>query len=408
VSDSNRASFGFEAAFKVVLGTKEMAQMRKLLWLLLVLYAPIVLAQSSFTFDVPYGPHPVGFRAVYQYDESRTYAPAAPAPSTSRPILTLIWYPATVLDKPMRYREYVEFSVTQMNFKKTPEMIQADFREVLKSLPLKEEPLAFELARVQWATRDAPALAGKFPVVIYAPSWGGGGYENTDLCELLASQGYLVLASYAAGADDNGMTMDRAGMDLQVGDIHFLMKYASQIAEADTARIAIAGYSWGGIANAFAAVDKPNVRALVFLDGAIRHFAKLVEEAKLNRGASFGIPILYFSSAKQVFDKEPGRMEAGDKVLQRLTSGKRYLLKMDRMSHGDFGSVFIRQIPPESYKSATPQDVSASYGWMSRYTLQFLDATLKGDRNAAAFMERSPTENKVPAGLMSAMPVAKL
>jgi pimeloyl-ACP methyl ester carboxylesterase len=381
--------------------------MRKLLWLLLVSYAPITLAQSSFTFDVARGPHPVGFRAVYQYDESRAYALAAAAPPTSRPIQTLIWYPATKSAKPMQYREYAEFVVTQTDFKKSPETIQAAFREVLKSLPLKAEHLDSELARQQWATRDAPALAHKFPVVIYAPSYGGGGYENADLCELLASHGYVVIAAHAPGKDEDGMTMDRAGMDLQVGDIHFLMKYADKIAEADTTKIAIVGLSWGGISNAFAAVDKPNVRALVFLDGAIRHFAKLVEEAKLNHGASFKIPILYFSSAKQVFDKEPGRMETGNKVLQGLTSGKRYLIKMDRMSHGDFGSVFIRQNPPEAYKSATPQEVSASYGWVAQYTRQFLDATLKGDRKANAFMERSPAENKVPAGLVSALELTK-
>jgi len=375
--------------------------MRKFLWLLLVSYCPIALAASSFTFDVARGPHPVGFRAVYQSDDSRSYVRTTPGLPISRPIQTLIWYPATVSAKPMRYGEYAEFSVTQQDFKQTPEAIQAAFRELLKWLPLKGESLEFELARRQWATRDAPASAGKFPVVIYAPSVGGAAYENTDLCELLASYGYVVLASHSEGKDDNGMTMDRAGIDLQAGDIHFLMAYAQKIAAADTTRIAIFGYSWGGISNAFAAVDKPNVRALVFLDGTIRYFAKFVDDAKLNRGASFSMPTLYFSSAKVNFKNEPGKVEAGDKLLQGLTSGKRYQLEMNRMNHGDFSSLTIRLTPPESYTSATPQEVSASYGWMARYTLQFLDATLKGDRNASTFMAQSPSANKVPAGLIS-------
>ena len=381
--------------------------MRKFLWLLLAAYCPITLAASSFTFDVSRGPHPVGLRLVYQYDDSRSYALNASGPLISRPIQTLIWYPATVSAKPMRYGEYAEFSVTQQDFKQTPEAIQAAFRELLKSLPLKGEALDFELARIQWATRDAPPLAGKFPVVIYAPSVGGAAFENTDLCELLASHGYIVLASHSQGKDGDGMTMDRAGINLQVGDIHFLMKYAEKIAAADTTKIAIVGYSWGGISNAFAAVDKPNVRALVFLDGTIRYFAKFVEDAKLNRGASFSMPTLYFSSPEEAFKNDLGRVEAGDKLLQHLTTGKRYQLKMHLMSHGDFGSLTIRQTPPESYKPVTSQEVSASYGWMANYTRQFLDATLKGDHKAYAFMEQSPSANKVPVGLISAMVSAK-
>jgi len=381
--------------------------MRKLLWLLLVLYAPLTVAQSSFTFDVARGPHPVGLRAVNQYDDSRTYARTAPALPISRPIQTLIWYPATVSDKPMRFREYAEFSVSQTDFKQTPEAIQAAFRELLKSLPLKAEHLDFELARVQWATRDAPALAGKFPVVIYAPSVGGAAYENTDLCELLASHGYVVLSSHSPGKDDDGMTMDRPGIDLQVGDIHFLMKYAARIAQADTRRMAIVGYSWGGISNAFAAVDKPDVRALVFLDGSIRYFTGLIEDNQLNRGERFAIPMLYFSSGNAAFKDEKGKIETGATLLARLTSGKRYSLRMDRMSHADFGSLTIRQIPPEGYKSATPQEVSAGYGWMARYTQQFLDAALKGDRKAGAFMDKSPAANNVPAAIMSAIELTK-
>ena len=197
------------------------------------------------------------------------------------------------------------------------------------------------------------------------------------------------------------MTMDRAGMHLQVGDIHFLMKYARQVAQADTRKIAIVGYSWGGISNAFAAVDKPNVRALVFLDGSIRYFTTLIEDGKLNRGKPFAIPMLYFSSGSAAFKDELGRTETGATLLPGLTSGKRYLFKMERMKHGDFGSLTIRQTPPSSNTSTTSRDVSASYGWVAQYTLQFLNASLKGDRKAGAFMERSPSANNVPDGLIA-------
>ncbi len=58
-----------------------------------------------------------------------------------------------------------------------------------------------------------------FPVVIYAPaqfSW-----ENADLCEYLASHGYIVIAGSALGA-----TSDLAGANVQARDIAFLLAYA--------------------------------------------------------------------------------------------------------------------------------------------------------------------------------------
>jgi len=46
-----------------------------------------------------------------------------------------------------------------------------------------------------WARRDAKAQTGKFPLVIYAPSFSAMSWENVDLCEYLASHGYVVIAS---------------------------------------------------------------------------------------------------------------------------------------------------------------------------------------------------------------------
>lgn len=51
-----------------------------------------------------------------------------------------------------------------------------------------------------WAVADAPFAEGRFPVVIYAPSGSSVSWENADLCEYLASHGYVVLASPSMGA----------------------------------------------------------------------------------------------------------------------------------------------------------------------------------------------------------------
>lgn len=390
--------------------------MKKYLLLFILVIAPAAHSQSSFTFDNKRGPYSVGLRAVFQYDESRSYVRAAPtapsdatlasaaliptAPPASRPIQTLIWYPANASSNPLTYGDYIEFGVNRENFNLAASETTRLADEMLKAYRWAPEQIALEKVRVQWASRDAPPASGKFPVVIYAPSFRSPAYENSDLCEYLASHGYVVIASPSQGVDDKGMTIDRAGLDAQVSDIHYLMRYASSIPEADTTQIAIIGFSWGGISNAFAAVDRPAVRALVFLDGSIRYYTQLVEQFNLNSGRRFNIPFLYFSQRPPSFRDQQAKMDAGDKVLAKLTSKSLYLVTMNFMSHQDHSSLFIREFGRKLYAAATPEEVSASYGAMAQYVQRFLDAVLKNDKAGLAFMARSPLANKIPPSMM--------
>ncbi len=71
-----------------------------------------------------------------------------------------------------------------------------------------------------WAVRDATTVSGKFPLVIYAPSFSAMSWENADLCEYLASHGYVVVASMDMGATARVMTTnDPEGIDAQARDI---------------------------------------------------------------------------------------------------------------------------------------------------------------------------------------------
>ncbi len=64
------------------------------------------------------------------------------------------------------------------------------------------------LAMSLWAVRDAPHESGHFPLVVYAPSFSAMSWENADLCEYLASHGYVVVASPDMGAAARSMTGD--------------------------------------------------------------------------------------------------------------------------------------------------------------------------------------------------------
>jgi dienelactone hydrolase len=130
-----------------------------------------------------------------------------------------------------------------------------------------------------WAVRNAPPIAGKFPVVIYAPSVGSMAWENADLCEYLASHGYVVIASPDMGATTRSMTLDLAGLNTQAADISFLIGFARTLPDSDVSKVAVAGFSFGGLSNLLAASRDIRICVLVALDGSMRYYAGLAKEA---------------------------------------------------------------------------------------------------------------------------------
>ena len=137
-----------------------------------------------FRFTEAPGPHKVGLKVVEEYDYSRAFRGATDSlgrPYTgerARPMQTLIWYPAEPsTGKPMTVRDYANLLATETSFGKPPMPLSA------------KEWIAWmrpTLGNALWAVRDAPIETGRFPVVIYAPSFSSMSWENADLCELLA------------------------------------------------------------------------------------------------------------------------------------------------------------------------------------------------------------------------------
>ncbi len=173
-------------------------------------------ATSVFSPHAP-GKYRVGFRVVEQYDFSRSYRgetdPITGKPvtgETARPIQTLIWYPAQPGGKAMTLNDYVRLPATEDDFDATPaeRTRKADAFVAEKADGLAPQRLKAELTAPMVALESAKPLNGKFPVVIYAASFGSDGVENVDLCEFLASQGYIVIASPSLGAHTHDMTTD--------------------------------------------------------------------------------------------------------------------------------------------------------------------------------------------------------
>ena len=215
--------------------------MRIWLTVLLLIIAASAQASAGFTFSETPGRFAVGFKVVQQYDTTRTYLgrvdPVTGQPTKgnrARPIQTLIWYPAVSGGVRMQYGDYLALTGSEDSFDRSPEQIKevSDFR-LRDYLPPGMTPAAVAEIEKQsmWATKDATAVKQKFPVVIYAPSHNASAAENADLCEYLASYGYLVLASPSMGSNSRWMGIELQDVEPQVADIEFLVGYAFGTAE---------------------------------------------------------------------------------------------------------------------------------------------------------------------------------
>ena len=379
----------------------------------LVVFSSICSAQSTAFSGPPFspfqflqkpGPYPVGLNVVNQYDPSRKFPatpdrPNAPARQGSRPLQTLIWYPAVPSGATsMKVGDYVALADTEISFD-APDPERNKWRTQSKGS--FDGPL--------WAIRNAKMAEGHYPILIYAPSDSSIAWENADLCEYLASHGYVVLASRSMGVSTRDMSDDLAGVDSQARDISFLITYAEALSDADVSKVAVVSWSWGGIASLFAAARDPRITALAEMDGSMRYFPGLVAKAGSIHPEQLNVPLLFFTSNRENFieENDSSNMEmTGHNVLNEWTHADVMTVNMLGMSHPEFCSMFERFKTPKDFAEWDQvadygrKDANTSYSWVALYMLQFLNAYVKHDAPAKAFLGRTPAENGVPLHIM--------
>ena len=364
-----------------------------------------------FQFQENRGSFAVGLRVTQQYDGSRVFDHFAGdsgelcGSTLTRPIQTLIWYPAHPVDaQPMTVGDYGTLWATETRFDYP--MLSHRSREWLAGMQARIlEPL--------WAVRDASPSPGRFPLVIYAPSFSGPSWENADLCEYLASHGYVVIASASMGAASRNMTSDIEGIEAQARDISFLIGYAGSLANADQASVAVIGFSWGGISNLFAAARDRRITALVALDGSLRYWSGLISEAGYVQPQHMTIPLLYFAQSNLTLEDQERYLKQnnGPNVLNAWRHGDLTTVQMLGMTHTEFSSMFQRNeelwwklenVFQRNSENHGRIDAALGYAWMARYTRQFLNAYLLNEPSALAFLKGTPGENGVPRHVMNA------
>jgi dienelactone hydrolase len=378
--------------------------MRVILFMIFCWACSGVQAQSLFTFSNVPGTHGVGVRTLKQYDRSRSFSPPrgiladvfSKNENRGRPIQTVIWYPAEKGGQSVKYDDYLQLVGWETDFDGSPReqtrLVDAWLQMVTDGKRNKQ--VESERRRAMWAVRDAVPKAGKFPVVIYAPSVNNTAFENADIAEFLASHGYIVIAGPTVGEAGRYIRMDLKHAELQAADIGFLINFARTLPQADLGRVAVAGFSWGGLSNILAATKDERIKALVCLDGAVRYHNSIVVQAKYATPEKLKTPLLYLAQS-------PASMETNIRIkedmsgsfISRMTNADVYLLTMYPMDHVHFGSSYIRLDDAAEYKEYSPEEVSFAYSLGARYILNFLNGYLKNDPTGLAYLVNKPVAN---------------
>lgn len=375
--------------------------------------ASISTAQE-LDFVPPPGPHQVGLHVRQQYDQSRVYRRVRDSVTAqmtrterARPVQSLVWYPAAGRGVAVLYRDYVGTMGSEGRFG-APDQAQRDTSATIAERTSGPRGAVVKRAfeHVMYARRDADPLPGKFPVLIYAPSYGASAIENADLCEYLASRGYIVLASASMGARSRGMTSDLEGLETQAGDIAFLIGQAASMKQADMGNVAVIGFSWGGLANVFAAGKDDRIRALVSIDGSVRTFPQYVNGgAKAAHYVSperLAIPMLYVGRRNRSLEEiNKTGIDTSFNLMNRMQYSDRYIATMHYMNHMDFSSWVLRINDDAAFDDHTREEAVQAYRWTAQYIGRFLDGYLKSDKAGLDFLDRTPEQNQVPKRMMS-------
>ncbi len=331
------------------------------------------------------GPHEVGFRVAQQYDYTRIFKPRTDAVTgapvqgeRARPMQMLVWYPAAgPSPRRARYADYARTRLTEQTFGATATDIPAQAR------------VAADSPMLAWV--DARPAAGRFPLVVYAPGAGGWADENADLCEYLASHGYVVVAGPGLGtrAKRSAYTLEDA--ETGARDVEFVLGQALSMPQVDATRIAALGWSWGGMANVLAAARDDRITAIVSLDGTREPaFTKSIEPRTLTA------PWLYVSRTSDTIPQiNRAEIDTTFSLLNAARFSDVYQLTMYPMRHVDFVSRHLRESGAADFDEYSQAEVADAFGSVALYVLRFLDAYLKADASGAAFLRRTPRENGV-------------
>ena len=378
------------------------------LLIIMLFYSNVVDGQTSLNeIDLNNGKYKVGFRHYTVYDSTRTYSRIYDYTNkkVARPIPISIWYPSEQNignKKQLKILDYFEILKEEEEWEHLPnEQILNWFYYSNTSANQKH------LVEKTTAYKKSKFAKGKFSVIIYAPSYQASSIENFALCEYLASHGYVVISSPSRGAQTRWFSNNNAmEMETQARDVEFLIKEVGKVPTVDYDKIAIMGFSFGGLSNIIVQNRNDNVKAIVSLDGTERYQYTLLNESPFFDAEKIDIPYIHLAQKdipEKVLkeDSIDAKLNVKFELYDSISKSKAYQLKFHNLTHSYFSTLGILFAKRDKRQDKSDSEIMESYKWVSIYTLNFLNAVLENDDKALKFIENKPSDNGVINGLIT-------
>jgi len=339
------------------------------------------------------GPYAVGFRTIEQYDYSRTFQPIRdyygnPLEGTAaRPIQVCYWYPAEAGDGArMIYAEYAFPYPEDASF--FPFLSQLQNRELGtlfffmgNSQALAQGCMDLEMT----AIRDAAAMTGPFPLVVYHAGERSGYGQNAVLCEYLASHGFVVATTHTVGASTVAAGPQLSDVEAASRDKELVVAAMRERPMVDPEQLGLIGYDYGGSTALVHQMRNYSVDAVATLQGRF-----------LNPGATdnlmenpFYDPLRMMVPWLQVFVDGPSNLS----LLDSLRYAKRYSLSTGQARPTDFSTYSLMAVVMGADTSRTIEALSQWHQAAYQYLFRFFDASLNDNDSSLAWLESGPEAN---------------
>lgn len=376
---------------------------------LLIFLSENAIGQLSVkNLKLPYGEYTIGYQHQLKYDSSRSYNFIQKSANTDsyRPMSISIWYPAvSAIRSTSNYVKTLNYLEV---YKLEKEWEQLPNEQLLNWFEYPNTPKNRRiLGESSMAFKNPEWQKGKFPVVIYSPGYEGSSVENFALCELLASHGYIVVASPGRGSDDlylNGGTL--IDIETQARDIEFLIGMVNGWEYTDKSKIAVMGFSFGGLSNVLTQMKNEQVKAIVSIDGSIKYQYKKLKDSPFFSINKVDVPFIHLAQ-KDIPEEilksdnlDPG-LNTDFKFFDDLKYSDAYAFKFHHLTHSNFTTLGVLLSNRDPRQDKSDEKIMVSHKITSQYILHFLNGHLLSDSESIEFLKNDPEANGFEEQLIS-------
>jgi tetratricopeptide (TPR) repeat protein len=355
------------------------------------------------------GPHAVGFQIMFRRDPSRPYKPKRDyqgnpiAGDRSRPVQISIWYPTTSggTATQVAFQDYIYQTASEESGAEPTEAQKQNAFTAFKNQwarQASDDNIRSALATKTMAWRDAVPSKTQFPLVLIAPSSRLSSPVGIALlAEYLSSHGYVVASSPGMGLNSRQISFNSVGTITQMQDMQFILATLHSFPAVDPDKLAVIGFSFGGLAGSLLSMYNGDVDAFVSLETAAanNYGYSVLFQNPLYDPSLLRVPVLHFTAQEL-------NEASNDSFLRAIKYAPLTQIKLKGMTPGDFSSfgMIVPMIPVPPPSEGEPRaDNRSGYETICRYTAQFLNARVKKDPQADAFLKQSPEQNGLPAGV---------